>query len=177
VDEVRLQFTHLRERDLIVLSDDGDRILGAYPFTDRVTGHCVAVNGRVINAMCAIDALGVGVMLGCDIQVDSRCLRSSTAIEISTRDHGRALAAVWPDTTVVWLALGCDDSPAALSLCTRTAFVRTVADLEAWLAEAPCAEQRGVRLSPSEALDAGRAIFEPSLREVSAPTDSMGRPD
>ncbi len=177
VDEVRLQLAHLTQRDLVVLSDDGDRILGAYPFTDTLTGHRVAVKGLVVNAMCAIDALGVGAMLRRDIRVASRCLRSGAAIEIATRDHGRALAAVWPATTVVWLSLGCDNRPAAFSLCTRTAFFRTAADLEAWRAEAPCAEQRGVRLSLSEALEAGRAIFEPSLRQVNATRHSMRSQD
>jgi len=176
VDEVRLQLAHLKQRDLIVPSEDGDRILGAYPFTDNVTGHSVAVNGRVVNAMCAIDGLG-GVTLGRDIPVDSRCLRSGAAIEISTRDHGRALAAVWPDTTVGWLAVGCDNSPAAFFLCTRTASFRTPADREAWRAETHCAEQSGVRLSPSDALKAGRAIFEPSLRNANVAARSMGSAD
>lgn len=176
-NEVRLRLAQLERRDLIVLSEDDDRILGAYPFTDGATGHRVAVNDRVVNAMCAIDALGVGSMLGRDSQVDSRCLRSGAAIAISTRDHGRALATVRPETTVVWLALGCDESPAALSLCTRTAFFRTAADLQAWRAETHCAEQRGVRLSTSEALEVGRAIFEPSLRDVSAAVRSMASAD
>jgi mercuric reductase len=146
-------------------------------FTDGVTGHRVAVNGRVVNAMCAIDALGVGVMLGRDTQVASRCLRSGTVIQITTRDHGGALASVDPETTVVWLALGCDESPAASSVCTRTAFFRTVDDLQAWRTATRCAEQRGVRLSPSEALEAGRAIFEPSLRNVNVAVRSIGSAD
>lgn len=165
LDEVRLQLARLEQRDLIILSQDGDRILGAYPFTDRLTGHRVTVTDRVVNAMCAVDALGVAAMLGRDTQVDSRCLHSGAAIRMSTRDHGWALATVSPETTVVWLALGCDERPAASSLCTRTAFFRTDADLDAWRTETPCADQRGVRLSPSEALEAGRAVFEPSLRE------------
>jgi hypothetical protein len=135
------------------------------------------VNGHVVNAMCAVDALGVGAMLHRDVQIASRCLHSGAAIELSTRDHGCALAAVWPDTTVVWLARGCDNSPAASSLCTRTAFFRTAADLDAWRAEAQCAEPSGVLLSPSEALEAGRAIFEPSLRQSNARLHSMGSAD
>jgi mercuric reductase len=173
VDEVRVQLAHLEQRDLIVVSEGGDRILGAYPFTDRVTGHRVGVNGGVVNAMCAVDALGIGAMLGRDTRVDSRCLHSGAAIQITTRDHGRRLAAVRPETAVVWLALGCDGGPAAFSVCTRTAFFQSAADLDAWHTEADCAAQCGVRLSPVEALEAGRAIFEPSLR-VNAAADPMG---
>lgn len=165
-DDVRLQLAHLKQRDLIVLSRNGDRILGAYPFTDRATGHRVTLNGRIVNAMCAVDALGVGAMLGRDIQIDSRCLHSGSAIRITTRDHGRALAEVRPETTVVWLGLRYEGGTAAFSLCTVTAFFRTDDDLEAWRSESQHAEQRGVRLSPSEALEAGRAIFQPSLMGI-----------
>jgi mercuric reductase len=166
VDDVRLQLAHLRQRDLVVLSQDGDRILGAYPFTDRGTEHRVTVSGGVVNAMCAVDALGVGAMLGRDIQVDSRCLRSGVAIHITTRDRGCAIAAVRPETTVVWLGLHYDGGAAAISLCTVTAFFRTDDDLDAWRVETQGAEPRGVRLSLNEALEAGRALFGPSLRSV-----------
>ncbi len=137
----------------------------------------MSVNDRVVNAMCAVDALGVAAMLRRDTQVDSQCLHSGEAIRIATCDHGCALATVSPETTIVWLALGCDERPAASSLCTRTAFFRTESDLDAWRTEAPCADQRGVRLSPSEALEAGRALFEPSLRDVDGAICSMGSAD
>lgn len=38
-------------RDLVVL--DGDKIVGAYPFTDQDTDHRVTLDGRILNAMCA----------------------------------------------------------------------------------------------------------------------------
>lgn len=50
----------LRGRDLVVL--DNERIVGAYPFTDRDTVHRVTLDGRILNAMCAVDALGIGAM-------------------------------------------------------------------------------------------------------------------
>jgi mercuric reductase len=165
-DDVRLQLANLEQRDLIVLSQDGERILGAYPFTDRATGHRITLNGRIVNAMCAVDALGVGAMLRRDIQIDSPCLRSGSAIRITTRDDGRALAEVKPETAVVWLGLRYEGGTAAFSLCTVTAFFRTDGELETWRRETQRAEQRGVRLSPGEALEAGRAIFEPSLTGV-----------
>jgi len=34
----------LRRRDLVVL--DGDKIVGAYPFTDRDTGHLTRISHR-----------------------------------------------------------------------------------------------------------------------------------
>jgi mercuric reductase len=56
---IRPLLQELRRRDLVVL--DGERIVGAYPFTDRGTGHRVTLDGRVLNAMCAVDALGIGL--------------------------------------------------------------------------------------------------------------------
>lgn len=160
--EVRRVLAQLRERDLVILARDGERIIGAYPFTERDTGQRVKLNDRTVNAMCAVDALGVGVMLKRDIQIDSRCLHSGSAIRIVTSENGRSLALVRPETTVVWLGLHYEGGSAAFSLCTVTAFFRTDDDLEAWR-KGQSADERGVRLSLNEALEAGRAIFEPSL--------------
>ena len=80
----------LRRRDLLVL--DGERIVGAYPFTDRDTGHRVALDRRVLNGMCAVDALGIGAMTNRDIEIASRCGYCGMSIRITTRDQGRALA-------------------------------------------------------------------------------------
>ena len=63
----------LRRRDLVVL--DGERIVGAYPFTDRETGHRVTLDGHVLNSMCAVDALGIGAMTDRDIAIASSPFR------------------------------------------------------------------------------------------------------
>jgi mercuric reductase len=165
--DVRSLLAALRQRDLVVLSGDGQRIIGAYPFTNRDTGHRVKLGSHTIKAMCAVDALGVGAMLGRDIQIDSRCFRSGTAIRVTTKAQGRALAAVRPDTTVVWMGLRYEGGTAAFSLCTVTAFFSADEHLDAWRNEQP-ADERGVRLSLTDALEAGRAIFEPTLAGVEA---------
>jgi mercuric reductase len=164
-NEVRPLLANLQQRDLVIFSRDGERIIGAYPFTDRDTGHRVKIDGRRVNAMCAVDALGVGAMLGRDILIDSRCYRSGTAIRTSTSDRGRALAVVRPETTVAWQGLRYDGGSAAFSLCTVTTFFSTDDELDAWRKEQR-ADDPGVRLSLTEALEAGRAIFEPSLAGV-----------
>ena len=48
----------LKGRDLLVLDESGAAITGAYPFTERHTGHRVRLGDVPLNAMCAIDALG-----------------------------------------------------------------------------------------------------------------------
>jgi mercury(II) reductase len=150
----------LRRRDLAVL--DGVEIVGAYPFTNRDTGHTVTLNGRTLNAMCAVDALGIGAMTESDIAVVSPCYHCGAPIRIVTRDRGRALAEFAPDTAVAWLSVQYEGGCAASSLCTVTAFFCSDEHLAAWRSKRP-ANEPGFRLSMEETLEAGRAIFGPIL--------------
>ena len=168
---VRPLLEELRRRDLVVL--DGDRIVGAYPFTDQDTGHRVTLDRRTLNAMCAVDALGIGAMTGHDIRVASRCRHCGTPIRITTQDRGRALADVAPTTAVVWLSVRYEGACAANSLCAKTAFLCSDDHLAAWR-QARQSDEPGFRLSIEEALEAGRAIFGPSLAGVSASERPVG---
>jgi hypothetical protein len=150
----------LRRRDLAVLEDG--RIVGAYPFSDRDTGHHVEIDGRTVNAMCAVDALGVGAMLDRDVQIRSRCRHCGEPVSASTRDQGRALRDVKPKKAVVWLSVQYEGGCAANSLCSATAFFCSDDHLAAWRSGRP-ADEPGLRLLIAEALEAGRAIFGPSL--------------
>jgi mercury(II) reductase len=141
---------------------DGDKIVGAYPFTDGDTGHRVTLNGRVINAMCAVDALGIGAMTERDITIASRCRHCDRPIRIATRDQGRVLAQVEPQAAVVWQSVHYEGACAANSLCATTAFFCSDDHLSAWRRER-AADEPGVRLSIEEGLEAGRALFGPSL--------------
>ena len=159
---VRPLLEGLRQRDLAVLDADGKRIVGAYPFTDRETGHRVRLDGRSLSAMCAVDALGIGAMCDRDIAIDARCRHCGAPIRITTRDRGRALADVQPAMAVVWLSVRYKDECAANSLCAATAFFCTDDHLAAWGRERHSNEP-GFRLSIDEALEVGRAIFGQSL--------------
>ncbi len=150
----------LRRRDLVVL--DGERIVGAYPFTDRETGHRVTLDGHVLNSMCAVDALGIGAMTDRDIAIASSCRHCGAPIRITTRERGRAVAAVAPSTAVMWQSVRYEDGCAASSLCATTAFFCSDEHLSAWRDERS-ADEPGFRLSIEEGLQAGRALFEPSL--------------
>lgn len=150
----------LRRRDLLVL--DGGRIVGAYPFTDRDTGHRVTLDQRVLNAMCAVDALGIGAMTDRDVTIASHCRHCGAPIRIATRDQGRALSQVEPRTAVMWQSVRYERACAANSLCATTAFFCSDDDLSAWRRE-QAAHEAGFRLSIEEGLEAGRALFGPSL--------------
>ena len=150
----------LRRRDLVVL--DGELIVGAYPFTDQDRGHEVTLDGRALNAMCAVDALGIGAMTDRDISIASSCRHCGAPIRITTRDRGRVLADVEPQTAVMWQSVRYEDACAANSLCATTTFFCSDEHLSAWRRERS-ADEPGFRLSIDEGLEAGRALFGPSL--------------
>ena len=157
---VRTLLEALRRRDLAVL--DGERIVGAYPFTDKDTGHRVTLDGRALNAMCAVDALGIGAMTDRDIAIASHCRHCSAPIRIATRDQGRALAQIEPRTAVMWQSVRYEGACAANSLCATTAFFCSDDHLSAWRRQ-QAADETGFRLSIEQGLEAGRALFGPSL--------------
>jgi mercury(II) reductase len=162
---VRPLLEDLRRRDLVVL--DGEQIVGAYPFTDQETGHRVTLDGRVLNAMCAVDALGVGAMTGRNIAIASGCRYCGAPIRITTRDKGQAVAQVEPRSAVMWQSVRYEGACAANSLCATTAFFCSDDHLSAWHRKQNAGEA-GFRLSIKEGLEAGRALFGPSLAGLDA---------
>lgn len=170
---IRPLLQELRGRDLVVL--DGERIVGAYPFSDRDTGHRVTLDGHVLNAMCAVDALGIGAMTDRDVPIVSRCRHCGAPIRITTRDQGRALAQIEPTTAVMWQSVRYEGACAANSLCATTAFFCSDEHLSAWRRERS-ADEPGFRLSIEEGLEAGRALFGPSLAGVDEVSRSPNDP-
>ncbi|WP_332116760.1 bifunctional organomercurial lyase/mercury(II) reductase MerBA [Azorhizobium caulinodans] len=157
------QLEELRRRDLMVL--DGAHVAGAYPFSDRNTGHRVTLDGRVLNAMCAVDALGIGAMTNRDATIASHCRHCGAPIRITTRHHGRALADIEPTTAVMWQSVHYENACAANSLCATTVFFCSDGHLSAWRRQRST-DEPGFRLSMEEGLEAGRALFGPSLAGV-----------
>lgn len=161
-EQVRDLIAKLRGRDMVVLDRDGTTLIGAYPFTDRETEHRVRFGESVLHAMCAIDALGAGAMLGRDAVIESACRACGTAIRVETRGNGGALAEHAPGGAVVWTGVQYTDRCAADSLCTVMAFFCSDRHLDAWRdSESPRAD--GFRLSLEEGLQMGKAIFVPLL--------------
>ncbi len=161
-DQVRGLVAKLAARDMVVLDRDGTTLAGAYPFIDRATEHRMKVGETTLHAMCAIDALGTGAMLGADVAIESACRFCGTPIRIETRDKGAALEAFSPTSAVVWSGIQYANSCAANSLCTVMAFFCSDRHLESWRdAQKPSAN--GFRLSLDEGLQMGRAIFVPLL--------------
>ena len=160
-DQVRRLIVELQAHDLLGMDQAAGAIIYAYPFTGQVTEHRVELHGHRLNALCAIDALGVGGMYRTDVTVASFCRFCATSIDIRTAQKGKALSHTRPATAVVWYDVAY--SPAtATSCCPSIGFFCCDEHLQQWLAE-QTPRRAGYRLTLDEALEVGRAIFEPVL--------------
>jgi hypothetical protein len=109
--------------DLVVLDAGSREPLGAYPMTAEPTPHFLTVNGRQVNAMCAVDALAVGAMFDAEVTIDSRCHVTGAPIRI--RQSGHRILAAEPGTDVrVGVRWQTPEGPAAHSLCLEMVFLR-----------------------------------------------------
>ena len=152
----------LQQLDLLAFDGATGSIAHAYPFTGSNTGHRVHLGERVLNALCAVDALGVGAMYRRDISIESSCHVCGAEIRIATARNGTALESISPASAVVWYDAVYSGGCAATSCCPSIAFFCSDDHLQQWLA-ARAAQRQGYRLSPDEALELGRALFGPVL--------------
>ena len=153
----------LRERDLVVM--EGEAIVGAYPLTNRRTEHTVHVGEHAVHAMCAIDALGVGKMVGRDVEIDSSCRASGAPIRVATGGNGTVVESISPATAVVWSGIRDTEGCAADTLCTIMAFFASDDALETWRkVEHP--DTPGHRLTVEEGMQVGAALFGPMLAKA-----------
>jgi Alkylmercury lyase len=89
----------LAREDLVHRGADGE-ISVAYPFSGRPTAHRVRFpGGHRVDAMCAIDALGIAPMFGEAIEVESRDPVSGAEIRAQVVPDGAA--EWWPESAVV----------------------------------------------------------------------------
>lgn len=155
LEDVRAGFRRLADADLIVWTEVEARIRSAYPFSGIPTAHRVLLDGRTrLYALCAIDALGIPVMLKQGVRIDSTCFVCHTPVTVAV--HASALHSVFPLRTVVWYSEQ-DGCCVAEARCPRMNFFCDAGHLQAWRATA--SEERGTSLSVMEAFEVGKAVF------------------
>lgn len=153
----------LQWRDLVVLDERGTTVTAAYPFSVQETCHRVQLDGLAeVHALCAIDALGMGGMLGCDTAIESFCPECNVPIRITTRDKGHALASATPTTAIVWAGIRYADGCGATSGCNVKLFFCSDEHLSAWRQRVDPGGA-GFRLSVEAALQVGKGLFVPML--------------
>jgi hypothetical protein len=150
----------LAREDLVHRGSDGE-IAVAYPFSGRSTAHRVRFpNGHEVDAMCAIDALGVAPMFGERIEVDSRDPLRGEEIRVTVDPAGTAR---WsPEGAVVVAGAARAQSDSCDGCCPVLNFFASTETAERWLGDHPAV--RGSVISIPEAAAAGRAVFGAVLR-------------
>jgi hypothetical protein len=149
-------------RDDLVHTDGDGRPLVAYPFSARERGHRVVIDGlHEVEAMCAIDALGIAPMLGLPIEIRSRDPISGSEIHVQLQLGEQA---GWKPTQAVVLAGStCCEGPSFGGCCDVLNFFETTENAERYLREHP--EINGTPITIPEAEEAGRVVFGDVLRE------------
>ncbi len=150
-------------REDLVHTDDNGAVLVAYPFSARPRGHRVTIaDGPTVEAMCAIDALGIAAMLNQPIDISSH--DPLTGSEIRVRVSPRDGAAWEPETAVVLAGSSCCDGPSYSGCCDVLNFFESTDTADRYLREHE--EVSGLPVSVPDAIRAGQAIFGAILSDA-----------
>lgn len=147
----------LRADDLVVVSTDGARILGAYPMTTEPTPHRLMLRGRTIHAMCAVDALSVAALYGGEVEIESTCRVTREPVRVQM-DGARIVSASPPNVRVGVRWDKASGVPAAHSLCMEMVFLRDQAAAQQWSGGDSASH---TVLSLAEAAELGARFFQP----------------
>ena len=135
VDDVDGAVDILKSGDMVTFSKSGDPE-GAYPFTMQKREHEIQVNGHLVHAMCALDALAIGPMFGETTQITSQCRVTGDPIKITMSGetiqnfeevHDVQFGIAWEATD--------SQSCCADSLCMEMIFLRDSDIAQSWLAD------------------------------------------
>jgi hypothetical protein len=145
----------LAREDLVHVDATGRPVV-AYPFSAEPRGHRVLIDGeRWVEAMCAIDALGIAPMLGLPIEVYSHDPVSGGETWVRL-DPGEG--AWWePQEAVVVSGSASCEGPSYCGCCDVLNFFERRENAERYLAEHR--EVAGSSISLPEAIEAGRIVF------------------
>lgn len=142
-------------REDLVHTDPEGPVRVAYPFSARPRGHRVLIDGQAtVEAMCAIDALGIAPMLQRRAEISSLDPITGTEIRVRVDPSG----AQWQPEEAVVLAgtLSCD-GPSFGGCCEVLNFFESAISAERYLEQHP--EVGGGPIAIPVAFEAGRAIF------------------
>lgn len=148
--------------DLVHLDPATGAVLVAYPFSGTPRGHRVLIDGEHrVEAMCAIDALGIAAMLEKPIEVVS-CDPLSGGEVWARVDPGDG--AWWePEHAVVLAGSACTSGPSYRGCCDVLNFFESGEYALQYLLAHP--EISGHAITIPEAIEAGRTIFGDLLKE------------
>lgn len=153
----------LARDDLVHTDEDGD-VLVAYPFSARPRGHRVTIDGgATVEAMCAVDALGIAAMLARPVEIVSHdpITGKEISVQVSAEEEAR-----WKPGTAVVVAgsrSSSSDGPSYGGCCDVVNFFETAETAQRYLSEHDAVA--GMPISIPLAIETGRAIFGGVLEE------------
>ena len=154
--EVEAALATLAREDLVHHDPATGAILVAYPFSGTPRGHRVLIDGQhTVEAMCAIDALGIAPMLSLPIEITSRDPLTGTEVWVRL-DPGEG--AWWePQTAVVLEGCVCTGGPSFRNWCAALNFFESGESALGYLIANPDISGRAIPLP--DAIELGRNIF------------------
>ena len=85
-DNVKETAQRLLDKNAIVMDGNGN-INFIYPVSALPTHHQVYLqDGRQLNAMCAVDAMGTAFTFGQDVKIESKCSRCGELVYVQIRN-------------------------------------------------------------------------------------------
>jgi Alkylmercury lyase len=145
----------LAREDLVHRGADGE-IAVAYPFSGRPTAHRVRFpDGHEVDAMCAIDALGIAPMFDEPVEISSQDPLTSASFHARVTPAGDAAWEPGSAVVVAGVSERCGES--FRGCCPVLNFFVSAENAERWLREH--SDVRGRVVTIEEAITAGRAVF------------------
>ena len=132
-EDLSLSLRQLGKLDLIVLNDNKNTVLGAYPLTSEVTPHRLQIGQHAIYAMCALDAVAVAPMFATEVKITSRCHVSAEPVSIHMQ--GESVKACEPSTVMIGVRWQMPTNVAAHSMCLQMIFLKDKKTAKRWQGE------------------------------------------
>jgi hypothetical protein len=156
IDEV---IDTLRSNDMVVF-DDNDEPVGAYPFTMEKRIHKVKVNDHLVHSMCALDALAISPMFNIKTHIDSSCNVTGDSISIDQLNQEILNKETNKDVHfgINWNSAA--NNCCATSLCTEMIFLKDKTIADSWFAEDT--ENREI-FNIDEAIEFASHFFKPLI--------------
>ncbi len=140
---------------------DSHEIIAAYPFSAKPTPHVVTLpDGRSLFALCAVDALGIPLLLDTDATIISVCAHCKKGIVVEVRNGQVQTHA--PETTRVWYIPRDPQCVSALERCPHINFFCSLEHLEQWRTSHRPAKGEAITLA--ETLERARERFGNIMR-------------
>ncbi len=132
-------------------------VIAAYPLSAAPTRHRVRLEGTIVYACCAIDALAVPAMADGAATIESRCSYCDAVVTVEMADD-RVIASR-PGSPVVFHVARecCEAGPVVLTRCPQINFFCHADHLRRWRSEHP--RLAGDTLTLAQAVPRAREIF------------------